>query len=402
MEGKGLQAPRDHARGFRFLRYPLLFALASGLALRLFILWLLPAPSQIVRFDDNDAPSYFEPALNVLRGKGYVLDNGAPTAKRPPGYAAAIVLCGGDPAKVLVAQLGAFLIGGILLWKIARASGLSKKAAGGVVLFFALYPEFALFDSLLLTESFFTLSLLSVIWLFLGLKAKGERAWTTGAALGIVGAAMAYLRPTGLFLFPVLLGLANLPWSRLRMPGKPLLVALLVFAAALAPWMVRNHKAFGVPVFCTNGGYNLYLGNRGFSLRGFSPDLDDLNPAGNEAERDRAYMAAAWKWQGEHWKSLPYLWTMKWLRLWFNAYDYRGKVNRLRIGLTLGRLLIFGAVLFSFRGWRKIDPLAARLILGALFLFTAMHVFVHSEARYLTPLLPLLAIPLAAARERKA
>ena len=104
--------------------------------------------------------------------------------------------------------------------------------------------------------------LLAVIfWFALTLEEKdGWKPWLWFGLLWGIGA----LTNTSLLAFLPASGLW--PWQQRRKRGKPSLegvvLASIVFAACIAPWLVRNHQAFGQFVFIrSNFGAELRLGN---------------------------------------------------------------------------------------------------------------------------------------------
>src|SRR5690606_21100010 len=66
-------------------------------------------------FDASDTPGYWEPAVSLASGRGYLDAAGLPTAERPPGYPvflAGVFLVAGGPSALAV-QVAQALLGGL-------------------------------------------------------------------------------------------------------------------------------------------------------------------------------------------------------------------------------------------------------------------------------------------------
>ncbi len=220
----------------------LLFALALGAA-------LLFADSYPLPDVKNDAVGYLALARSVASGTGFSEDGGAtPAIYRPPLFAA---LLGGwfrvtGTSSVLSAAVFQSLVHGlgvVIAFLLVLEVGASLAAAAAVAVFLAVNP-------LLVTRVAFVL-LEPTVLLFTALAAWASvrlirapspgRAALAGAAWGVC----ALSKVVCWFAPFLLLGMRVLP-ARLRWSwrGRDAALLLLCFAAAIAPWTVRNYVRF--------------------------------------------------------------------------------------------------------------------------------------------------------------
>jgi Dolichyl-phosphate-mannose-protein mannosyltransferase len=122
-----------------------------------------------------------------------------------------------------------------------------------------------------------------LFWATLAMRdAKKLTAWAGYSALWAVGV---LINPSLLSVFPFLAGWAvwksrhSVPWTR------TVAVTILVFAAAMVPWTVRNYRVFGkFIVLRSNFGLELWLGNNPGVPDTWSPWLHP-NDSLEEAEK---------------------------------------------------------------------------------------------------------------------
>ena len=125
-----------------------------------------------------------------------------------------------------------------------------------------------------------------------------------GALLGLT----ALTRGEALLLFPLLLVPA------IRRPGgwRGAAVAVVVFAAVLTPWTIRNWSAFDRPVLvATNSGTAIAGANcdatfaSGDKLGGWNPPCIQEHPGLNEAEHHAEALREGLEYAGDHLGRLP-------------------------------------------------------------------------------------------------
>ncbi len=247
-------------------------ALAAGLLLRSFFVWLHP------RFV-GDTLIYGDLAHNMLAHHVYGLteDRIRPTLIRLPGYPLFLALCfvlfgTGNYLAVISVQVFVDLLGCALLGFAARRV-FGARAGLACVWIAALCPFTANYPAAALTE---TLSIFCVVCGFWGFvrwmddRCRLRWAWVVGAAGG--GAAL--LRPDGVLLAAVLLpamawvayrrGRTQVASSDRRVWWGPFLASSLL-VASLGLWAVRNWRVFHVfqplaPKYANDPGESAPLG----------------------------------------------------------------------------------------------------------------------------------------------
>jgi hypothetical protein len=275
-----------------------------------------------------DQISYDGLARRVVEGHGFSFAEGhwpATRAGEPTAhwsylytlYLAAIYkLFGTYP---LLARLLQALIAGIfqpfLLWRIGnrlfhRTVGLVAAVLGAVYIYFFYYA------GALITETFYIIGILWILDCALRLVAEaGEGSgvrWRLWLELGLAMGVTVLLRQVFLLFLPFLFlwlwwkirGREAAGWGRLLgwTAVKGLAAATLVLVLMIAPFAIRNYRAFGTFVLLnTNAGYAFFWGNHPVHGTEFMPlmsgganqyyDLipDELLPL-NEAELDKALL----------------------------------------------------------------------------------------------------------------
>ena len=250
------------------------------------------------------------------------------------------------------------------------------------------------------------LQLLCLCWLIV-LAQQLEQSPRLGlwAGFGLLAGFAGLVEPSVLVVVPFLLALAcwrlRVERKRWQMPG---LIACMVMAAAISPWIIRNAMVFHrfIPMR-DNMGLELWLGNNGQTLHWTDNDLNpehnvrqlaEYNTMGELAYMDHkmhqaeAYIADHPGWYA--WmcvRRAVYLWTGYWsLDRNYLAQEPMDLANiPFATGLTL--LALLGLV----TAWRKNRWECIRYA-GVLFLFPFMYYFVHPGAYRMRPLDPLIVI----------
>lgn len=201
-----------------------------------------------------DAGEYFSYAYNLRHSGVYSMDRTwaeapaghvpAPDAFRPPGYPLFLAMLGTpEPSEAYLFQvsLAQALLGIASVWLLFLIASrfLGWKSSMAVALIAALSPHLATISTYLLSESLFYFLLLAAIASLLKAVDSGNRAWfaITGALWGLCS----LVRSTSEF-FPPLLLIAVLLLPGLRRFRSSAMLAFAVFAAVLAPWMIRNQS----------------------------------------------------------------------------------------------------------------------------------------------------------------
>ncbi|MBB4657968.1 glycosyltransferase family 39 protein [Parvularcula dongshanensis] len=271
-------------------------ALICLVALALRLAWALLVP--IVPVSDSNI--YLQGALNLHRHGVYGVVADRPFAYWPVGpsaaYAFGFALFGEGMRAVLVMNLAAGI--GVVATTALLARRWFGEAAGltaGVLT--AVWPGLILFTTVMQSELFFCLAVNAALLSW----RPGTRTWPALALLtGLFVAAASYMRPTGLLLPVLLVGLEFC--AQRRLSARPVLfavLALVVAGASIAPWTLRNQRLFGEPVLIsTNAGPNLWMGNNPDTTYGYMPLPDRVEGLSETArahvlkEEAIAYMKA--------------------------------------------------------------------------------------------------------------
>ena len=182
-------------------------------------------------------------------------------------------LCGGlSGARLVLVLLSACTT--LLVFKLARQCGFSRRIACAAAALHALYPESVAFSHYLWSETSFVFFLLAGLVCALaaadavGGRREGWLACASGALFGCAGLCRATLLPVVLLL-PLWWLAGAVPACRRDTNWRPVLrllprCALLLgmFFVVTAPWLMTLRLKEGEwKPFSTSGGYNLYLGN---------------------------------------------------------------------------------------------------------------------------------------------
>ncbi len=219
----------------------------------------------------------------------------------------------GTATIVLTAYVGRALGG--------RAIGL---AAAAVV---AVSPSLIAADGSLMSESLFV-ALMSLATLVALRATRSDSGWWW-ASLGVVLALATLTRSDALFLAPILVGASVLGARSLTTPRRWLAAgtALLVFAVALAPWIVSRSTALDTPILVTSNSGTLMEGancprtysGAGLGLWDFRC-LTPPQPGVSEAKAAAAGRSAGLEYATDHLERLPLVGVVRALRLW-GLYD---------------------------------------------------------------------------------
>lgn len=262
------------------------------------------------------------------------------------------------------------------------------------------------------------LLLLCMCWLiYLAQDMEQSSRLGLWAAFGLLAGFAGLTEPSALLVVPFLLALAC--W-RLAREGKrwimPGIVASVVMAAVISPWLIRNAIVFHRFIPMRDGmGLELWMGNNGYDLRWTTDDLHPLHDAKELAAYNRmgelAYMNQKKQEADAYIRAHPawYVWMSArrsiyiWTGFWSFDRDYLSLEPMDPANIPFATCLTLLALFGLLVGWRE-KPFEAIRYGGVLFLFPIMYYFTHPEPYHLRPLDPLLVIlgcnSLLALRER--
>ncbi len=273
----------------------------------------------------SDAAWYYSRAEKLAAGLGYLGDHGAPTAYWPVGWPLSLSvpfsLFGASPLVVGLFNLGTAVLGGWLLYDLARRIGGSELAARTALLLFAVYPNAIAYVPLALTEVFYTTLLLAICWLLVG----NRKAWALVLAGLLLGLATLVKAQT-LVVVPLILGIELLGkegfWRRLPAACAKFAALIALAALVVAPWTIRNHRELGHWVaVSTNGGATLLASNNDTARGDFTPQdptfaAYDARKGGDEVLHDAEGKALGMAWIKAHPVRFVQLIPLKLFRLW--------------------------------------------------------------------------------------
>ncbi|HET7220323.1 MAG TPA: hypothetical protein VFJ02_19845 [Vicinamibacterales bacterium] len=229
----------------------------------------------------HDEREYLALAQSLAAGRGFVYDETLETGTaqkfgRAPGYPVFLALLGLEgahehaPIAVKVAQSG---IGALTVWLIGwwafTVAGPRAALAGGAIA--AVYPPLVVMPSYVLSETLFAALALAAALVLQ--RSDGENSAGLAVASGVVSGIAALVRPAMLFFLP----LAAI-WLVLRRRTAHAAALALAAAIVIAPWTIRNYRAYGrVVVIASEGGVTFWTGNhplaRGEGDLAANPDL---------------------------------------------------------------------------------------------------------------------------------
>jgi 4-amino-4-deoxy-L-arabinose transferase-like glycosyltransferase len=272
----------------------------AALALMLLVVWW----HQDVRLI-AEMHGYISAARDLLAGKEFT---GMPGYRSflPPGlaffYMGGMWLFGTQNLvmlRVLQAILGALTVN--MTYALAR-QWLDEKGAVASGILFLLLPVNIFMPDFLLTETLFTF--LCTLG-FLIICTEPQKLWRWAVAGLLWG--MASLVRAVLLYYPLFLLLTSLIIWRKMLPWKGILLSLVLTAAVVSPWTIRNYSVHGVfmPVE-SKSGLDFYLYNHG-TVRDLITNYSDEDEerqvyatASTEAGRNSAFIRAAVDWIVNH------------------------------------------------------------------------------------------------------
>lgn len=330
----------------------------------------------------SDCGWYHDAAVALSDGEGFSIHS-AHTAYRMPGYSFTISLLyrilGKNPlwGRMLNALFGTISVW--LLWNLARTICTPAKANTAAIVL-ALYPEHILFSNVITGEVIFTMLLL--LWLVVMNKVQKLRWLHSGILIGT----MSYIRAIALplALLPIL-------WNRKKY--KEHIVAFILSAIILCPWVYRNYRTMGAPVLATNFWVNLWIGN-GSKADGGYFDTEDMLIA-DEVQLEQYYRSALFSDIAKKPFRPLVLLPMKLAHFTLPSFTapYWGLADVVKhsaqkwIAILLSVINIALVGVFILAIVRKKIPLQLWLI--ALY-FTAIALVFFGSGRYRFPLLPMM------------
>jgi hypothetical protein len=241
------------------------------------IWWIRTIPTeQLYDFD-----AYYRIAKNIYDGKGFTYE-GAPIAFQGMFYSWSLGLffkLVGSASIALAKWLNIFysLMTILLTWGIVyqftKGRDQNEKIALVAMAFVSFLPHHIAYCNTTGTEVIMAFLLAFLIYV----QCAMNRSWQRLVILGILTGICALTKPFYM-AYPVILGLSD--WITTKNFKKSVtggLLIWLVMAAVIAPWTLRNYRAFGrfIPI-SYNSGFNLYINNNQNNIHGGWMSFDDL------------------------------------------------------------------------------------------------------------------------------
>ena len=226
----------------RHTRTALIGLLVLALVLRLTAALIIPLDYRL----RADAVEYVTDARNLLTLGVFGEEPGIPYATIPPAYPLFIAgIFAVTNQSLLAVRLVQVALGTLMVW-LTYLTGreIASRRIGLLGAFIsAVYPVWVLWPALFLTETLYTVLLLTFVWcLVRSMKTCTTKyAVITGVTFGLT-----LLTREVLLVFPVLLPVALwwscIPWQR---AWRYLLLFAVVTLLMLSPWLARNYHTFG-------------------------------------------------------------------------------------------------------------------------------------------------------------
>ena len=312
-----------------------------------------------------------------------------------PLYPLLVALTGGGWGQKL-ADMTLSLISVWLVYEIALRIYRDEAIALIAALFCAIWPHFAFFAAVGLTETLFTTLVLAA---FLCLYDRRFFLASVFLVLGIL------TRPAIEILSPIIIVLFSIVIHResYRLLGKRLFTFLVVYVVLMAPWWAHNYARYGTFVHLDlGGGMVLYTGNNplnssGGGVGGRDVNLREIPNTGNPIQRDAEFRDAAVQYIMADPLHFIAMMPVKFARLW-RPWPYTDEYQNVLIvavsvisAVPIFLLGLMGLALTLRSHFRLLLPCLAYV--GYL---TLVHVVTIGSVRYRVPLEPFVLIVAAA------
>ena len=420
---------------FRHQRWMLGAILILGAGLRL--AWLLFS-SHTPQFawnpdhmQENDLINIH--AIDLTKGVWFVDSDGNPSARRPIGYPMFLgflyKLFGVHLWVANISNLALFMISAFLIYKIARLL-FSERVALLATFLFSIYPT-SVYSIALITDEHLFLPFWYLGLFFLLKEIQGQRIRAALFWYGLIFGYATMIRTHTIFMPFVVAGtyfLMNKSWKQII---KAFFVVLLVMQLLNLPWVIRNYRAWKIPILYTATAGYVYSNLNSYSAPeggghipargepGYSEALDHAQKEGKGALFHVIANREMRRWILTHPKRFIILGTerlivfMGWNRagmwpIWYQFYEgsydpSRPVSSELKSILEELAYAFYYVILFSFIlsliyfccQWKEFS-LSTRLgilTIGSCFFFWFLeHMIIFPDRKYRFPLEPLMIV----------
>jgi len=373
-------------------------------------------------------------AAEITEGKWFLDENGHPSARRPIGYPVALGLlykAFGIHASVAWAfHLILYILTLAIIYKMGWL--MFDERIGLISAFLFSINPISIYSIKLITDEHLFLPLWygGLLLLFFDIhRGKLKFGWLW---YGIIFGVAAMTRTYAIFM-PIIVGFAYAAqrrgWKKAIANG---LLILLVMQIVNLPWLVRNYKAFGVPVVYAIAAHSLYYstnpsatpesdGHPTKGQPGYSPAFAAALAAGDQGLAQKYANQAIVRWIVDsplaffdlgaskvlyfmHWGKRKGVWPL-WYQFLEGHYD-ASRVIPEKVMKSLKEyafffyyfvfhFFIFATVFIGFYGRRKMpgeNLICLGIVLGCVACWLLMHMIIMPDPKYRFPLEPLMAI----------
>jgi 4-amino-4-deoxy-L-arabinose transferase-like glycosyltransferase len=373
-----------------------------SLALRLG--YALPQPDQVRGM--RDSRHYLGLARSLLEEHRYHEEAWAgeervlyafpgPSSFYLPGYpaflAAVRALAGESPRSVYAAQA---LMGALGVWLVWAAGRRLLGDTGGLLAaaLLAFNPHQIHMGSLVLAEGISATLMAAMLHAAVRTDAAlADRPWGAALAFGLVLGLSALVRSPLAFVGAALgLGLV-VAHRREPRSWAALVLAGLVGLAVVSPWLIRNYRLWGEPVYTTKVGFQMYVGHNDYATGTFVADPVPRHAPEQytELERDRLLLRETLEWIGAHRIRTLQLAGIKLAELW-NPVPEKARGLQYAVGLGWSSLFLALAALGLALGTLRLRVLRWPYVMVASYMAILLPAF--ASTRYRLPLDPVLAV----------
>jgi 4-amino-4-deoxy-L-arabinose transferase-like glycosyltransferase len=371
-------------------------------------------------------------AIELTKGIWFEDNEGNPSGRRPIGYPMALALFykifGAHVVVAWCVQLALFLCTSCFIYLIGKFT-FSKSIGLLATFFYSIYPT-SIYSIKLITDE----HLLVALWyggvVLLLREMRGSRLKFGWLWYGLIFGYATMVRTHTIFM-PVVVGLvALLKKSSIKRAALVIILVGMVMQLINLPWVIRNYKAWGVPVLYTATGGFVYgqvndaakpSGGGQIPARGepgFSAELEQAIESQNEGRIHQEANRQMVKWIATHPARFVTLGVarvldfMCWNRkggvwpLWYQMQEGHYRNNSLylpqnkkmfeEMAFIAYYVVLFSCafgVILALCRWQSLPPntRGGLVLIGSLFFFWLLeHMIIYPDRKYRYPLEPLM------------
>jgi 4-amino-4-deoxy-L-arabinose transferase-like glycosyltransferase len=420
----------------RIPRYSIHLIVILGVLIRIFWIGFSSHTPQVSRNPhhmlESDLSNVY--AIELTEGKWFLNNDGTPSGRRPIGYPILLGLCyklfGVHKTVAYLLNLILFSITAYLIYYIAQALFFSRAALLAMFLF-SVYPV-SVYSIVLNTDEHLFLPVWYLGILLLLREAQGKPVCLKLLCYGLLFGYATMTRTHSVFM-PLIIGFS---YVLFRYSWKKVIIGaisvLLIMQFMNLPWVIRNYRAWGVPVLYTATAAYVYSQLNSFATpegsgghipakgeQDYSEDLAKAIEAKNEGLTHKLANREMIKWIMNHPAEFLSLGTcrvlvfMGWDKrgvwpIWFQYYDgsydpERPIAQKTRDALEYIAYLAYYFVFYSFlfsifflcaqRKKLSRTTKISLLILGScIVLWLVEHMIIYPDRKYRFPLEPFMII----------